>query len=182
MFFSEPITLSKRQHEILTQISSNLNIGTLLAQRAKIILLSHQGIKLKEIATQVEVAESTVAIWRSKWRQKMSILQEKEETNDDISLTLAIIDTLHRGPSKVKSSAISEKQLTQMIAIYDENPKNSGYETESWTAHLVTKESIRRGIVPSTVTGNMFASELRRIGFRNRSAPPSRVQSNKKTL
>lgn len=174
MFSSEPITLSKRQRKILTQISSFANVKKALAQRAKIILLSDQRITMKEIADQIEVAISTVTIWRSKWRQMMSTLQEIEEANDDISLTLAIINALHRGASKVKSPAISEEQLAQMIAIFDENPEESGYKIEFWTTHIVTQESIQRGIVPPTFTGNMFASELRKIGFRNTSTPPPR--------
>lgn len=166
------ITISQRQREMLTQILSFLDAWPLIQQRAQVVLLSAQGLTVKEIADQTAITQATVAIWRREWRKKMTTLQEVEDAQDDTVLILTIINALHRGSTKVKSSKISEEQLVQLIAIFEEDPKDSGYEIESWTMHAVANEGIQRGIVPPTITGNKLASELRKIGFRNETPPP----------
>ena len=168
------ITISPRQRRILTQILSHLDAWPRMQLRAKIILLSAQGYTLKEIANQLAVTQSTVSIWRKEWRQQVAILRADEEAHDDAVLTLVIINVLYRGATKVKSSTISKEQLAQMMTIFEEDPTDSGYTIQSWTMHTVASEGIRRGIVPSTITGNMLASELRKIGFRNPAPSASR--------
>jgi hypothetical protein len=143
------IRLSEKQMDILIKITRGSTVSVRLQQRAQIILLAYEGKLNEEIASQVRMGRRQVGIWRRRWRESFDAMIAIECTETTASLRRAIEEVLSDAPRPGCGGTFSAEQVTAIIAIACEDPKNCGRPIDYWTGREIADEAIQRGIVPS---------------------------------
>ncbi len=144
------IPVSERQRAILEDLKRSGKTSQRIAQRARIVLMSSDGVSNREQARRLSVDHQRVRRWRKRWLDAYPSLleaEEKEATDDALeeSLLKALGDNYRSGtPSK-----FSAEQITQLIALACELPEDSGLPISHWTPPDLAREAVKRGIVES---------------------------------
>jgi transposase len=114
---AKPIVLNKHDLQTLTSWANSATIEARIKERAKIILLAHEGKTNKEIAEYMHTREATIGKWRSRFIQS----------------GLAGLDDLERTGKPKEYSAAIEKKILQLL---DTKPPE-GYS--SWNGSLIAE-------------------------------------------
>ena len=78
---AKPIVLNKRDLQTLKSWANSATIEARIKERAKIILLAHEGKTNKEIAEYMHTREATIGKWRSRFIQSgLAGLDDLERT------------------------------------------------------------------------------------------------------
>lgn len=112
---AKPVTLNKRDKETLESWANSATIEARFKERAKIILLAHEGKSNKEIASFMHTREATISKWRNRFCES----------------GLAGLDDLKR-TGKPKEYGISMER--KILKILDKDPP-AGYS--SWNGNLI---------------------------------------------
>lgn len=114
---AESINLSKRDIQTLTSWAGSATIEARFKERAKIILLAHEGKTNKEIAYFMHTREATIGKWRNRFSR----------------LGLAGLEDMKRTGKPKEYNASMEKKILHLL---DEKPPE-GYS--SWNGNLIAK-------------------------------------------
>jgi putative transposase len=122
-----------------------------LAQRIRIVLKSSSERRLnRETAEQLGVDPQRVSRWRRRWFGAQGRLQQAEAngaTDKELeTLAVSTLSDLYRSGVKPKFTA---EQMTQIVALACEDPKDSDLPVSHWTPKEIATEAIRREIVAS---------------------------------
>lgn len=145
------ITVSARQRAILETWTRN-RAGTPYRQveRARIILMSAEGVSNMEQSRRLNVDQQRVRRWRTRWAENEDHLAtaEQEGANDKdlIQLLSSLLADVERPGTP---STFTAEQLTRIIGVACEVPEESGRPVTHWTPRELADEVIRRGIVES---------------------------------
>ena len=105
-----------------------------IALRARMILLSAEGLKVGEIAARLDVWRKTVSQWRARWRSGADSSAEVRERLSD-------------APRSGAPARIKPEQACAIIALACETPESSGLPFTHWSERALADEAVRRGIV-----------------------------------
>jgi transposase len=143
------LTISESQQEILRTFSRSTTAPSRLRQRASIILMAFDGLLNEEIAERVGLVHRQVGRWRRRWANAWDRLIDIECSESRAVLRRAIEAVLSDEPRPGAPAKFTPEQVTQILAVACEPPEKSGRPITHWTAHELTDEAVRRGIVTS---------------------------------
>ncbi|MCP4591689.1 MAG: IS630 family transposase [bacterium] len=121
-----------------------------LAERARIVLLSSQGMNNMRQARQLRVDRQRVRRWRNRWAEQQRRLFDAVAagaTNRDVAALIAEI--LADRPRSGGPTKFTPEQVTDIIAVACERLDESGRPTSHWTPAELAEEVVSRGIVDS---------------------------------
>ena len=142
------INLSKRQQQILEQITRQTTNTYRLVRRAQLILGAAEGKKNTELSTQWELSRNQVQAWRDRWQQTAATLlaAEGDEVSDS-KLRQLIEEVLSDEFRPGTTAKFSLEQIVQIVALACELPATSGRPISHWTPRELAQEAVKRGIV-----------------------------------
>jgi putative transposase len=145
-----PITLSPRQHRILTQLSRRTTSEQRLVHRSQILLTMAAGANNEQAARQLGLHPQSVRKWRSRWLEAAGRLEalEAEDSTDQV-VTAAITGVLSDAPRSGTPPTFTPEQLCHIMALTCERPEESDRPVTHWTPPELAAEAVKRGIVPS---------------------------------
>lgn len=143
------ITITESQQEILRTFSRATTAPSRLRQRAAIILMAFDGLLNEDIAERVGLTHRQVGRWRRRWATAWNRLIDIECCESRARLRRAIEAVLGDEPRPGAPAKFTPEQVTQILAVACEPPEKSGRPITHWTAHELTDEVVKRGIVTS---------------------------------
>ena len=143
------VTITERQQDILRTIQNAPTVSSQLRQRAAIILLAFDRQDNPQIAAQVGLSRRQVSLWRRRWADAWDRLIRIECLESHAALRRAIEQVLRDEPRPGPPGKFTPEQIVQILAVACEPPEKSGRPITHWTAHELTDEVVKRGIVPS---------------------------------
>ncbi len=143
------ITLTEQQEIILRRIRRSTTASQRLVQRVGIILLAFAGSLNVGIGTVVGLARKQVGVWRRRWQQSFDALVAIECRETQAELRRAIEDVLSDAPRSGSAGRFTAEQVTQVLAVACEEPRQSARPVDRWTHRELADEVIHRKIVPS---------------------------------
>ena len=143
------VIITERQQEILLKLSRSRTESSQRRQRATIILLAFEGKRNDQIAPIVDLGRDAVGIWRRRWADRREQLVLIECVDGMTKLRRAIGETLSDAPRSGSPGKFSAEQLTQLIALACESPRDSGRDISHWTCPELAKELVKRKVVES---------------------------------
>lgn len=87
-----------------------------------------------------------VGIWRRRWQVSWDALIAIECTETTAGLRRAIEEVLSDAPRAGCGGTFTAEQVTGIIAIACEDPKNCGRPIDYWTGREIADEAKKRGI------------------------------------
>ena len=153
----KPLQVSDRQEAILQQIIRRSKSPQSQVTRAKIVLTGQAyGRRNTEIARELNINTRTVRTWRGRWLEAAERLTEVEGADDNQILAQAIEETLSDEPRSGTPPTFSAEQVCQLIAVACEDPGLSGRSITEWTPRELADEVIKRQIVTSISTSQVW--------------------------
>jgi putative transposase len=143
------IIITERQQEILQSMTRSSTCPQALAQRARMILLSFDGMDNKDIADALGCERHAVGIWRRRWVEAWRRLVLVECCEKESALPHAIGEVLRDLPRSGCPGKFTAEQVTQVLAVACEPPADSGRPVTHWTPRELADEVSKRGIVES---------------------------------
>jgi len=143
------IMYTEKQQSILQQMRRSTTAPQRLVQRAGIILMAFTGSLNVDIADRIGLARKQVGLWRRRWQQSFDALVAIECRESQATLRRAIDDVLSDAPRSGSTGTFTGEQVTQIMAVACEPPKQSGRPIDCWTHRELADEVVRRGIVSS---------------------------------
>ncbi len=129
---AQPITLDKSERACLESLARAHTTPQQLALRARMILLTGDGVGVRETARVLGVWPKTVRRWRKRWLAG---------AGDDLGVRLC------DAPRSGAPATFTPEQICAIIAIACEHPKEAGRPISHWTQQEVADEAVGRGIV-----------------------------------
>lgn len=138
------VSLTEEQRAGLERLVRAHKTPQQIAQRARIVLMSAEGMLNQDQAAALNINHQRVRRWRRRWaeRQAAIVAGEGQEVDD---LVLAALQDEDRPGVKPKFTA---EQVAQIIAVACEKPSEKSERPVShWTPRELAAEVIKRGIV-----------------------------------
>lgn len=137
--------LSDAMRGILLSFSKSRSLPSGLVKRARIILLSSEGLSNQAISAKVDLHYNHVATWRSRFLEALPSLRDveagaPEKLEEQIRLLLS--DKKRSGAPSV----FTQEQIVKIIDLACKNPCDFGYEVSQWSLSLLVKEIKKQGI------------------------------------
>lgn len=144
------IVLTPEQQQILKQLVQAHSTPQQLAERARIILLSGEGYNISDTAKQLGLWRKTASLWRKRW---LAAANARKKAADDVKTEFADMkaDVAERLSDALRSGApatFTPENICAIIAIACEDLQATGQPISHWTHSELTREVIRRGVVP----------------------------------
>lgn len=141
-----PLNMSETQKVELQKIASGRSTPLQISKRARILLLTSEGVPYSTTAKKVEVSLNTVKTWRKRW-------DEFEQEIDEAARQLGLCDTLRlflkdRARSG-QPKKFSDAQIKQIVALACDKPASHGLQMTDWTFETLTLIAQQKGIVQS---------------------------------
>jgi len=145
------IKVSARQRAILEKWTRNkADTPYRLIERARLILMSADGVSNIEQARCLGVDRQRARRWRLRWAENEERLTTAErEGVSEKDLVKLLQDLLADGERSGTPSKFTAEQLTQIIGVACELPTECGRPVTHWTPVELTAEVMQRGIVAS---------------------------------
>ena len=143
------IVLTKKQKTELEHIKRSRTAQQRWIARAKIILLSADGMLNSEISSRLGLDRQQVGLWRHRWQQSQAALLAVELNETKAELRRAIEDTLSDAPRSGSPGKFTPDQFVEIVAVACEEPKLSTRPIDYWARRELQDEIVKRGIVPS---------------------------------
>ena len=151
-----PIVLSDDQRRALEGLRRGHTTPQQVALRARIILLSDDGVGVREIARRVGVWPKTVRRWRKRWLSSAAGVDVAQRLSD--------------APKSGAPARFSAEQICAIIAIACETPSASDRPITHWSQQEVADEAMRRGIVDN-ISQRSVGRFFKRVGVEAASHP-----------
>lgn len=145
-----PIKLLPRQRTILEGLSRSRTLERRLAERVQIVLGAAQGKTSVELASDLGMDAQRVARWRSRFAAAQDRLAAV--TTDDVSddkLEATVVDLLSDRERSGCPGKFTAEQLTQLVALACQQPKELGLPVTHWTPRELAACAQERQIVES---------------------------------
>jgi transposase len=144
------ITLSPRQHQLLTHLTRRATSEQRLVRRSQIMLTMAAGANNEQAGRQLKLHPQCIRKWRTRWLEAAPRLEALEaEGSPDQVLMAAITAALTDAPRSGTPSTFTPEQLCQILALACERPDESDRPVTHWTPPELAAEAVKRGIVPS---------------------------------
>lgn len=142
------IPVTDRQEALLIRLVNRKKTPQHIAERARIVLMSGQGVPAATQGERLCVDEQRVRRWRKRWSESKQQLVEAEAQDasdkDFEALVVAVLSDAKRpgGPAR-----ITPEQLTQILALACEKPADLGLPISHWTPKELAKVAMEQGLV-----------------------------------
>lgn len=141
------VEVSKRQENILQRLVDAKKTPQQLAERARIVLMSADGVSNADQADILSVDRQRVRRWRQRWADRQAALgaaeaREPSEKELEELIVQALSDAYRSGAPQ----QFSAEQVAQVLALACEPPADSGLPTSHWTPADLTRELLKRGV------------------------------------
>jgi len=143
------VTITERQQKVLVTLTRSSTCPQGVAQRARMILLSFEGLESSEIAKQVGCERHTVGLWRRRWADTFADLIVIECCETESVLIQTVEQLLGDLPRSGSPGKFTAEQVAAILAVACEPPENSGRPVTHWTPTELADEVVKRGIVAS---------------------------------
>ena len=145
------IDLSKPQRAVLEGWTRNrARTPYRLIERARMILMSADGLSTAEQARRLDVDWRRISRWRTRWKdneERLALPERQGASGKDLSALIGRILADEKRPGA--PATFTAEQLVQIIAVACEPPEDSGRPVTHWTPRELADEVIQRGIVPT---------------------------------
>jgi len=128
------LVLTSEEREGLERLIRTRSTPQHLAQRARMILLASDGLKIWEIAAQLGVWRKTVSEWRARWLSGSGT-------------AATVVERLSDAPRSGAPARITAEQICAIVALACEAPEASDLPFSHWSQQALADEAMRRGIV-----------------------------------
>lgn len=136
---AEPLFATQVQRDELERIVRKRTESQQLVKRAKIILMSLDGVAIREITRRLQTGRVIVKNWRRRWLNS----QENDSVNQRLT------DLPRPGAPRTFQPA----QVAAIVAIACENPEEqSARPITHWSCREIAEEAVKRGIVEKIST------------------------------
>lgn len=142
--------VSERQRKLLETICRAKTAAQQLVERAAIVLMSSEALADREQGKRLGVDRQRVGRWRRRWAKARTKLAEAEQASASDADLLALINNVLS--DRMRSGApgrFTAEQITDIVALACEPPKDSGLPISHWTPSDLAREAGKRGIVES---------------------------------
>ena len=126
------INLTQEERNILKKISQKDTAKQSMVRRARIILMSDEGLRNQEIAAKLDIMDCVITKWTKRWHERSS--DTVEERLQDLARPGA-------------PDTITPEQWCRIIALSCERPEDHGLSITDWTYRELADEVIKQGIV-----------------------------------
>ena len=150
-----PLALSAQEKAELERIDRQHTAPCRLVQRARIILLAAQGLRVSKIAATLRVCTNTVRKWVGRYADQ----SPGTSTGADASLAASAAEPTEPPPSKLprladaprpgRPDTFSAEEFCRIIALACERPEDNDRPITHWTARELKDEVLHQGIVAS---------------------------------
>jgi putative transposase len=145
-----PITVSPRQRTVLQSIPKRHTASQRLVRRVTILLALDENPAVEAVAEQLHFNRLTVRLWRDRWLQAATVLEQAEQEEASDSQLLGLVERiLTDAPRPGTPATFTPEQLVQLVAVACEPPEKSGRPIDHWTERELADELKKRGIVPA---------------------------------
>lgn len=142
------VVVSERQQAALERLVRAYKTPQHVAQRARIVLMSANGLLNVEQAEAIRVDAQRVRRWRRRWAERQAGLMAAEsEGASDADLDALVWRTLSDEYRSGTPPRITAEQIARIISVACEKPSDCGRPVSHWTPRELADEVIRRGIV-----------------------------------
>ncbi len=146
------VIVSERQRTILERIVRSKRSPRELVERARIVLMSFEGLDNPEQARRlgVGVDRQRVRRWRNRWgASEKSLAQAEAQEASEKDLEKLVLTVLSDNPRSGAPATFTPEQLTRILAVACEPPSDSDVPISHWTPAELAREVIKREIVES---------------------------------
>lgn len=145
------VKVSERQRAILERwIRSAASTPHQLVERSRIVLMSADRKTNKEQAEFLGVDRQRIRRWRKRWAyNEEHIAAAEREAASDKDLAALMSKVLSDAPRPGTPGKFSAEELTQIISVACESPRDSERPVTNWTPRELADEVAKRGIVES---------------------------------
>ena len=141
------VELDTREKSILHKIVRSKTLGSLLKERAQIVLAASMGVPNRQIVREHGIEEHRVGIWRRRWHAKHETWKKLDPGLRPKMSEKLVFQWLADATGRGCKPEITGEQRTLILAVACEPPEQSGYPHTHWTDRLLAAEVIKRGIV-----------------------------------
>lgn len=144
------VRVSSRQREILEGWVRARKTAQRLVERARVVLMSAEGMENRKQAIQLGVEEQLTGRWRKRWataQKQLGVAEDEGVTDKDLEMLVRGVLSDKRRPGT--PPRFSPEQVTDIIALACESPSGSGLPISHWAPPDLAREAIKRGIVDS---------------------------------
>ena len=144
------VAVSERQRAILEKMERARWTPRGRAERARIVVMSADGMASLEQARRLRVDRQRVRRWRNRWAEAQGRLAAAEKQGaSDKDLERLVREVLSDRQRPGGPTTFTPEQVTDLIALACETPSDSGLPISHWTPPDLAREAVRRGIVNS---------------------------------
>lgn len=122
---AKPISLTNKQHNVLTQIITSRTHRQDHIQRAQIILLAFNGKNNKQIQSDLNVTQPTVVKWRKRWLKNEYRLLLIDENETGVNYIRKILEILSDAQRPGAPCTFTAEQVCQIMSVACERPEDS---------------------------------------------------------
>lgn len=144
---ASPLPVSVMQRTVLEQIVQRHTSRQDHVKRARIILLSSEGMSIIEVGEHLNIHRKTVSAWRSRWLCHQEHLTLIEVEAGQQALSAAMLSTLSDAPRPGTPVTYTAQVVSQIVALSCEDPKACGYPISHWTPQALREAVLAREIV-----------------------------------
>lgn len=143
------LVLSERQQAVLEALVRATSTSQQMAVRCRVVLRSALGERNDHQAASLGVDRQRVRRWRRRWSAARERLDAAEQSDTDADLIAVVEEVLADSKRCGGPTKFTPEQVTRIIALACEVPKDSGVPTSRWTPAEIAREAVHRGIVDS---------------------------------
>lgn len=159
------IELTKKQRELLTEISNGRTSKNGHAERAQIILLCAEGKTNYRVGKELRLSEQVASKWRKRWQSNVEQLLQAEVEEERGKYKKRIMKVLDDAPRPGCPGKFSAEQVCHILSVACEAPEESKHPLSHWSLSALVAEVVKRGIVPSISKSQMHVF-LKSCGYQ----------------
>lgn len=160
------VVVTAEQRSILERLVRAYTTRQHIVQRARIVLMSADGLHNVDQARELGTDPQRVRRWRRRWADAWPMIEAAEGAGD---LEEVIVELLNDEQRSGRKPIFTAEQVAQIIAVACERPSEaSNRPVTHWTPRELRDEVIKRGIV-STISVRHIARFFG--GSRSQAAP-----------
>lgn len=142
------VKLTSVLKQILEKITRCYTNPYWLVLRARIVLHAATGANDSEIARRLDTTPDTTGKWKERWLEAEPRLIAAETENLDEKVLIGLVEeALSDAARSGAPNTFTPEQLTQVVAVACEDPRESNREISHWTRRELADEMMERKIV-----------------------------------
>ncbi len=143
------LVLSARQRCILQGLVRRTHCPQTIVLRAKVLLVSEEGLGPTEVGQKLGGSRERVRRWRDRFGEVQAAWGSDAQEWDDDTLNEKIVEVLEDRERSGAPAKFAPEQLCQIMALAcEKRPEECGRPVSHWTARELADEAVKRQIVP----------------------------------